>query len=306
MKTMVTGATGFVGRHVVEQLLERGHEVIAVARDIKRANEMPWINRVKFIQCDLHENYRQLLEPDNFPDALIHLAWSGLPNYQGFFHISQNLPADLTFLEAAVTAGVGHLVVAGTCLEYGMKDGPLPEEMETSPTTAYGFAKDTLRKSLQLLQKEKPFTLQWMRLFYIYGKGQNCKSLMSQLDQAIDEGRPIFNMSKGDQLRDYLPVEEVAEHFAVALENPQCQGVINCCSGVPISVLDLVTQQRILRSSNIVLNRGYYRCPPYEPVAFWGIPTKLALLGTSQKSADIYYARMESIRNTPRLSLVAG
>jgi len=304
MKVLVTGATGFVGRHVVDRLLARGHDVIAVGRDIKRAGEMPWIDRVKFIQCDLHEDYRQLLEPNNLPDALIHLAWSGLPNYQGFFHISKNLPADLAFLEAAVMSGVSHLIVAGTCLEYGMKDGPLSEDMETSPTTAYGFAKDTLRKSLQLLQMEKPFTFQWMRLFYMYGKGQNPKSLMSQFDQAIDEGKRVFNMSKGDQLRDYLPIEEVAEYFSVALENPRCQGVVNCCSGKPISVLDLVTQQRRLRSSNIALNRGYYRCPSYEPLAFWGIPAKLARLRTS--AFEIDQTRMESMRKIPRLSVVSA
>jgi nucleoside-diphosphate-sugar epimerase len=305
MKTMVTGATGFVGRHVVEQLLERGNEVIAVARDIKRAQEMPWFSRVKFIQCDLHEDYQQLLEAENLPDALVHLAWSGLPNFQDYFHISQNLPADLTFLEAAVKSGVTHLIVAGTCLEYGMKDGPLTEDMETYPTTSYGFAKDTLRKSLQQLQKEMPFTLQWMRMFYMYGKGQNCKSLMSQFDQAVNEGRAVFNMSKGDQLRDYLPIEEVAEYFAVVLENPDCQGVINCCSGKPTSVFDLVMQQRTLRSSNIVLNRGYYRCPLYEPVAFWGIPAKLSKIHTSQKTADIYHVRMESLLKVPQPSLVS-
>jgi dTDP-6-deoxy-L-talose 4-dehydrogenase (NAD+) len=306
MKVMVTGATGFVGQHVVDSLLERGNEVIAVARDIKRAGEMPWIDRVKFIQCDLHDNFSQLLERDNLPDVLVHLAWSGLPNYDSFIHISKNLHADLTFLEAAVKSGVSHLAVAGTCLEYGMQSGPLSEDMETSPTTSYGFAKDTLRKSLQLLQKEVPFTLQWMRMFYVYGKGQNCNSLISKFNQAIDEGKPSFNMSKGDQLRDYLPIEEAAEYFSIALENPDCHGVINCCSGKPISVFDLVMKQRTLRASSIVLNRGVYRCPPYEPVAFWGIPTKLHLIHTSQKTAEVYRARVESLLKVPLLSVVRG
>jgi dTDP-6-deoxy-L-talose 4-dehydrogenase (NAD+) len=212
------------------------------------------------------------------PDAIVHLAWSGLPNYRDFFHIGKNLPADLVFLEAAVKAGVPHLIVSGTCLEYGMQYGPLTEEMATSPATPYGFAKDTLRKALQMLQKESPFTFQWMRLFYMYGEGQNRNSLLAQFDRAMDERQAVFNMSAGDQLRDYLSVEEVAENFVFALQNPQVGGVINCCSGRPISVLDLVKQRRDAKESNIKLNRGYYPYPDYEPVAFWGVPTKLTLL----------------------------
>lgn len=273
MRVLVTGATGFVGRHVVSQLLSRGYSVLAVARDAKRASEMPWFDNVKFISCDLHRNFQSAFQVAGIPDALIHLAWPGLPNYRDFFHIGQNLPADLAFLEAAATIGVRHIVVAGTCLEYGMQYGPLSEEMETLPTTPYGFAKDALRKSLQLLQKDLPFTLQWMRLFYMHGEGQNPNSLLAQLDRAIGERKPVFNMSVGDQLRDYMPVTQVAENFALMLENPQCDGVINCCSGKPISVFDLITQHCQARGSSIRLNRGYYPYPDYEPLAFWGIPS---------------------------------
>lgn len=278
MKVMVTGATGFVGRHVVNSLLAGGHSVVAVARDLKRAHAMPWFDRVEFIQCDLHENFQPLLQTGCLPDAIVHLSWPGLPNYRDFFHISKNLPADLAFLEGAVKSGVPHLIVAGTCLEYGMQFGPLAEEMETHPSTPYGFAKDALRKALQLLQNEKAFTLQWVRLFYMYGEGQNKNSLLAQLDRAIDEGHSVFNMSEGNQLRDYLPIQEVAENFVFTLENPKIEGVINCCNGSPISVLDLVVQQCLARGSGIKLNRGYYPYPDYEPLAFWGVPSKLTIL----------------------------
>ena len=278
MRVMVTGATGFVGWHVVNELLGRGHSVTAVARDLNRAKKMPWYENVEFVKCDLHEDFRPLLQSENLPDVIVHLAWPGLPNYRDFFHISKNLPADLAFLEAAVQSGVTHILIAGTCLEYGMQFGPLTEEMETYPTTPYGFAKDALRKALQFLQKENVFTLQWMRLFYMYGEGQNKNSLLAQLDSAIDDGQPVFNMSYGDQLRDYLPIQKVAENFAIALESPQIEGIINCCSGKTIAVLDLVKQRCDARSSNISLNRGYYAYPDYEPMAFWGVPSKLSML----------------------------
>lgn len=275
MRVMVTGATGFVGRHVVEALLVDGHSVIAISRDLKRAQKMPWFDRVDYKQCDLHESFQHLLRPDVLPDAIVHLAWPGLPNYSDFFHISKNLPADLAFLEAAVKAGVSHLLVAGTCLEYGMQYGPLAEEMETAPTTPYGFAKDALRKALQLLQTERLFTLQWMRLFYMYGDGQNKNSLLAQLDRAIDAGLPVFNMSMGDQLRDYLPIQLVAKYLCFVLKYPAVDGVINCCSGNPVSIFDLVQKRCGERGVDMKFNRGYYPYPSYEPLAFWGTTTKL-------------------------------
>lgn len=282
MKVTVTGATGFVGRHVVDELLARGHDVTAVARDAARAATMPWFDRVTFIACDLGTSDNALLTDHPLPDALVHLAWPGLPNYRNFFHIGTNLRSDLAFLPAAVAAGVPQIMVAGTCLEYGMQNGPLSEDVVTTPHTPYGFAKDTLRKSLQMLQQERPYTLQWMRLFYMFGEGQNPNSLLAHLDRAIDQRDAMFNMSMGDQLRDYSSIKDVAGHFALALENPAaCNGVINCCSGKPTSVLDLVMRHRELRGSSIKLNRGHYPYPDYEPMAFWGIPAKLDALRAS-------------------------
>jgi dTDP-6-deoxy-L-talose 4-dehydrogenase (NAD+) len=275
VKLLVTGATGFVGAHVVGCLLAEGHDLVAIARNREKAQTMPWYDQVEFIQCDLHHNFQPALEALEGVDAVLHLAWPGLPNYKGFFHIDQNLPADLLFLKAVVEAGIRHLLVAGTCLEYGMQYGPLREDMETKPTTPYGLAKDCLRKSLQLLQTEIPFVLQWVRLFYMFGEGQNPKSLLAQLDRAIAQGEPVFNMSQGDQLRDYLPVVEVANIIARLVVAPDINGVINCCSGKPVSIVDLVTQRCQEKNSPIALNRGYYAYPDYEPMAFWGVPAKL-------------------------------
>lgn len=275
---MVTGATGFIGRHLVKKLLHVGHHVAIVARDLDRAKKFEWFNEVNHIQADLQLNYRPVIEKLVEADVLVHLAWPGLPNYQGCFHIFQNLTSDMAFLKATIESGLPHLVVAGTCLEYGLQSGALTEDMDTHPITPYGFAKDSLRKSLQFYQKEYGFTLQWMRLFYMYGEGQSPKSLLSQLDKAIDEKRQSFDMSIGSQLRDYLPIESVAEKFCAVMENSHINGVINCSSGSPISVLDFVRKRCQVRHSDIHLNLGHFPLPEYEPLEFWGVPTKLNLL----------------------------
>ena len=94
-----------------------------------------------------------------------------------------------------------------------MQQGCLDEDMPSAPANPYSLAKDTLRKFLQELRKVSPFHLKWARLFYMYGSGQNANSLLSQLDKALANGETSFNMSSGEQERDYLPVEKVAEYI---------------------------------------------------------------------------------------------
>ncbi len=275
MKIVVTGATGFVGRHLVPELMARGHSVLAVARNIERGKSMPWFDQVEFVSMDVHDPSFDSKTSLGVADVLVHLAWPGLPNYKDLFHFEQNLPAAYRFIKKMVEAGVQRVLVTGTCFEYGLQSGPLSEDLPALPENPYGLAKDTLRKFLQELQKHHPYTLQWVRLFYMYGEGQNPDSLLAQLDHAIDQGRESFNMSGGEQLRDYLPVEEVARRLAVLVETPDIKGLINCCSGEPISVRKLVEDRARERKSSIRLNLGYYPYPDYEPMAFWGDASRL-------------------------------
>lgn len=270
MKVLVTGASGFVGQHIVPELLRKGHKVTAIGRSEIKARSFKWFEHVHFIECDIHRAIINPYEDFGHPEAIMHLAWTGLPNYSSLFHFEQNLPADYQFLKAIIEGGTRQVLVTGTCLEYGMQSGELSESGLTLPTVPYGLAKDTLKKFLISLKVTRPFTLQWCRLFYMYGIGQNPNSLLAQLDRAIDEGALFFNMSRGDQLRDYLPVQVVANRLVNVLEHSNFDGEINICSGKPISVHDLVKTHLSSRGKEIKLNLGYYPYPDYEPMEFWG------------------------------------
>lgn len=275
MRVLVTGATGFVGQHLVRHLLAAGHQVTAVARDLGRAKAHDWYGAVKFKPVDIHACDVAALVAGT--DAIAHLSWHGLPNYRGRFHFETNLPRDYEFLRAAVQAGVRQIMVTGTCLEFGPDSaGRIAEGTPADPRVPYALAKDSLRKYLEILKLEFPFCLQWVRLFYMHGAGQNPQSLLSQLDRAIDEGRETFDMSGGEQLRDYLPVTDVAAKLAAVLEQPQIEGCINCCSGKPISVRRLVEEHVHARGATIRLNLGAFPYPDYEPMAFWGSSEKLS------------------------------
>lgn len=278
MNVLVTGATGFVGRHVVAQLLARGHSVRAVARNRDTAREMPWFSDVEFVAADIHAPDLQLPALTAGIDALVHLAWPGLPNYRDLFHFEHNLFSDYAFIKGVVQSGVAQVLVTGTCFEYGMHSGPLDEQTIAQPANPYGLAKHTLRLFLEALQVQQPFILQWARLFYLHGAGQNPNSLLASLDRAIDAEAARFDMSAGDQLRDYLSIDTAAGYLLDVLERPQFCGVINCCSGVPISVRALVEGRVRERNASIELNLGHYGYASHEPMAFWGVAERLKQL----------------------------
>jgi nucleoside-diphosphate-sugar epimerase len=267
-QVIVTGATGFVGQHLVPLLLENGHEVVAVARGEEKARVFDWFNDVQFVSTGLSYGTKHLKISQGM--SLIHLAWAGLPNYKSTFHFEQNLPESYEFIKSCIADGVNQVLVAGTCFEYGFKSGPIAANVRPCPNNPYGLAKDTLRQQLEFLSIENPYCLQWARLFYMYGKGQSPKSILSQLDAAIDNGDTVFNMSGGEQLRDYLPIEALVQQL-YDLHQSERKGTFNICSGQPISIRRLVEERIRKRSADISLNLGYYPYPDYEPMAFWGI-----------------------------------
>lgn len=267
-QVIVTGATGFVGQHLIPILLRKGYEIVAVARDENKARLFDWFDDVNFVSTELREGTKHLKISPGM--SLIHLAWSGLPNYKSTFHYERNLPESYNFVKSCIADGVTRVLVTGTCFEYGYANGPVSSNMRTCPNNPYGSAKDKLRQQLELLSTENPFCLQWARLFYMYGKGQNSKSILSQLDSAIDNDDAVFNMSGGEQLRDYLPIEALVRQL-YDLHESKMEGTFNICSGKPISIRRLVEERIKERSADITLNLGYYPYPDYEPMAFWGI-----------------------------------
>ncbi|HTE34456.1 MAG TPA: NAD(P)-dependent oxidoreductase [Chryseolinea sp.] len=277
MKVLVTGASGFIGRHLIGSLLKIGHSVFASSTSALKASKFEWFPNVSFIEYRIGEAYddRDLYSFFEEPDVLIHLAWDGLPDFKGLHHLERNLPAHLNFLGNLINNGLTDLTITGTCLEYGLVEGELNENMPSQPVVAYAVAKDRLRESIQLIGSAVALDFKWVRLFYMYGEGQHPKSLIPQLDRAIENGDLDFDMSGGEQLRDYLPVAEVGKLLCKIGLQSEVTGIINCCSGKPISVKRFVESYMSSIGSNIRLNLGVYPYPDYEPMAFWGNTGKL-------------------------------
>jgi dTDP-6-deoxy-L-talose 4-dehydrogenase (NAD+) len=279
-KALVTGATGFIGTPVTEELLARGYAVTALCRDAGRAEA--WARarsapeRVRVLAADLDTLSDAQMADLAGHGRILHLAWGGLNAFKSPAHLDEELPRHLRFLTRLVQAGARHLLVTGTCLEYGLKEGPLAEDLPTDPVTAYGRAKDDLRRELEPLCAAHDVALHWARLFYMRGPGQAEKSLLSQLDRAITAGADSFDMSGGEQERDYLPVAEVARLLVRVALQDRVTGVVNCASGRPVTVRALVEEHLRRRGTALRLNLGHYPYPDYEPMRFWADTTRLA------------------------------
>jgi dTDP-6-deoxy-L-talose 4-dehydrogenase (NAD+) len=281
MRVAVSGASGFVGTYVVRELASReGISVVAGSRSGARppaaspgqeSGQVAWTE----LNVESPEAAGDTFDRLGRPDVLIHLAWAGLPNYKSLHHFEAHLAHQYRFLSGLIRAGLRSLVCTGTCFEYGMQSGPMSEDMTTRPGNPYGFAKDMLQRQLHFLRAQHAFNFTWARLFYMYGAGQPASSLYTQFTTACARGDREFRMSGGEQLRDFLPVDEVARILvALALEAPD-SGIVNVCSGKPVSVRTLVENWRRTQGSDIELVLGHYPYPDYESMAFWGCDARL-------------------------------
>lgn len=209
------------------------------------------------------------------PTHIILLSWPGLPNYQENFHITRNLSACIDLIEQLTMVGLQRLVVAGTCYEYGMQNGALKEDQVTDPVNCYAIAKDNLRRYIASRFANQNVQWCWARIFYPFGPGQNPNSLLPSLQRAIDQGDLEFAMSSGRQVRDFIPVKQVALMLLELASNQHAKGIYNCGSGVPVSLRELAEECISSSLSSTILKLGVYPDRKDEPMAFWADTSKI-------------------------------
>ena len=282
---LVTGASGFIGRHVVDYLKTRhgDYNILAAGRDEAKLKSLA----CKYIVFDLDNQPANIFEFLEKPDIMIHLAWDNLNNYNELAHLEHTLPGHIKFIKAMITGGLKNLTVVGTCYEYGNINGCLAEDIRSNPEMPYSIAKDALRRFIEVLHKQYSFAYHWARIFFVYGEGQQERTLFGQFEKAVNSGAQSFNMSGGEQIRDYLHVNTLAEYLVELALDEQNNGVFNICSGKHASVRNMVEGWLKERNQSLKLNLGFYPYTPHEPFAFWGDNTKiLKFLKDSHESGN--------------------
>ena len=270
MKILVTGADGCIGRHIVNNLLDLGHEVIAVDIHTDDINDKAEKKKLNLFTADLTNVYTSL----GSPDVCLHMAWR-----DGFVHNSVNHIGDLSshykFLVALMEQGLKHLAVMGTMHEVGYWEGKIDENTPCNPISMYGIAKDALRRSMIAYCKSNSILLQWLRGFYILGDDKKNHSIFSKLLQADEQGQELFPFTTGKTKYDFINVDELVEQISKAVTQTDVTGIINCCSGNPMTLAERVENFIKDHKLKIRLNYGVFPDRPYDSPIIFGDDKKI-------------------------------
>lgn len=270
MKILVTGANGYIGRHVVNALLNKNVQVIACDVNVegidKRAESIPF-NIFDLPDCNLFEKLGS-------PDVCLHMAWRN-----GFVHNSPTQLGDLSahynFLCKLIDDGLKHLAVMGTMHEVGYWEGAIDENTPCNPTSMYGIAKDALRRSMILYTQQHDCLLQWLRCYYILGDDKRSNSIFGKILQTAERGDTTFPFTTGKNKYDFIEVDELAMLISASIMQNKITGIINCCKGNPISLAERVEQFIKDHNLNIELDYGKYPDRPYDSPCEYGNPDKI-------------------------------
>ena len=273
IKVLVTGANGYIGRHVVKALLDKGAEVIAcdiVTDDIDKRAERKAMDLFNLPEGNVFE----LL---GSPDVCLHMAWRN-----GFVHNAPTQIGDLSahykFLTAMIDGGLKQLAVMGTMHEVGYWEGAIDENTPCNPISMYGIAKDVLRRAMMLYTNQKGCILQWLRAYYILGDDKRNDSIFCKLLLAAEEGKKTFPFTTGKNKYDFITVDELANQLSAVVMQKDVTGIINCCTGKPISLADRVEQFIRENNLNIMLDYGAFPDRPYDSPCEYGNATKIKMI----------------------------
>jgi nucleoside-diphosphate-sugar epimerase len=230
-RVLVTGATGFIGRHCLPLLTARGYETHAVSfrNTLKEApNDIQW-HQVDLMEASQLLKMMKTVEPTH----LLHLAWYVVPGK--CWNSPENLrwvQTSLDLLQAFSKHGGQRVVIAGTCAEYDWRYSYCSERITPlAPTSLYGSCKHALQIMCEAFSKEMDLSSAWGRIFFLYGPYEHPMRLVSSVICSLLRGEAA-RCTHGNQLRDYLYVKDVAEAFIMILDN-DIQGPVNIASGHP-------------------------------------------------------------------------
>lgn len=278
MRIMVTGADGYIGRGVVSQLLDAGHKVMAMGLcscGLSHDNLEEHVGDVFSYDFQSNEN----------PDVLLHLAWRNGFSHNDISHLD-DLSKHYLIIKAALEAGVKRIAVMGSMHEVGYHEGAVDENTPCNPTTPYGVAKNALRQLTGELCRQHGAQMQWLRGFYLVSNdGRGC-SIFSKIVAAEREGKDEFPFTSGRCKYDFLPYEEFCRQVVAVVEQDEVNGIINICSGEPISLGDYI--EHFINDNGFLIKLGYGKYPdrPYDSPAIWGDASKIRKILAARSSLD--------------------
>lgn len=235
-RVLITGGTGFIGRHVVDELIQKGYEVHSLVYP-PFAPEKEGLVQYEMNLMD-SAAVDKFLRENNF-ENLIHLAWYVGPKcHVADVNIDWTI-ATLQLLKSFKENGGKKFLGAGTISEYEYKYGFLVEEQTpTSPQTLYGECKNSIYKMAEVYCKQNGIAFKWPRIFNLYGPAEKSARLMPSVINSCLKGEDV-KVSDCLKFQDYLHVKDTAAGIVSVFE-ANVEGAVNICSGKPVQLRTIV------------------------------------------------------------------
>lgn len=270
---LVTGATGFVGRHLLDALVRGGVRVRAVVRAGREQTlvEHPAVKSVVTTPSLFHEDEAWWRRAAEGMDTVIHAAWYAVPGQ--YLQAPENLDClngTLIMARGCLAAGMRRFVGIGTCFEYDLAAGDLSVDTPLKPQTLYAAAKASTYACLSNWLPAAGMEFAWCRLFYLHGPGEDERRFVPYLRACLSAGKTA-DLTSGNQVRDYIDVRDAAARIAgLALGTPT--GPVNICSGVPVTIRELALTIAAEYGRPDLLNFGARPDNSFDPPRIVGIP----------------------------------
>lgn len=271
---LITGCNGYIGRHVCEKMLEMDCcKVVGVSRTFSDDVVPDY-----FCQCDIFNETElgELLKSHKITHC-IHLAWRNGFDHNNRSHM-EDLPFHIKFISTLAKSGCRNISVIGTMHEVGFYEGMVSDQTPCNPRTFYGIAKNALRQALIVMSKIDKFNLKWLRVYYITGDDQRNNSVLTKLLLAAKSGCRKFPFTTGESLYDFIDVNILADQIIKATIQDKINGVIECCSGEPQRLRDVVEKFIKDRNLDIDLEFGKYPERPYDSKIIYGDRSQIDLI----------------------------
>lgn len=269
MKIIVTGANGYIGSHVVKELVENNHKVFAIDFSNNRIDKRAIFKNINiYDDIDLYNICEQ-------PDAIIHLACKDVPIHNSLWHI-EHIFKNFKILKNMIDSGIKQVITVGSMHDIGYYIGAIDENTIPKPQTFYGISKDTLRRLLEVYIKDKDICYQHLRFYYTYGDDeQSSGSIFSKILQMEKEGKTSFPFTDGKNQFDYLEIHELAKQIRFVVEQTKITGIINCCSGKPVTIKDQV--EKFLKENQLKIKPDFGKFPTraYDSPCIYGNNKKI-------------------------------
>lgn len=275
MRVLLTGASGFLGRSVVELLSRHGIDTVLTGR-----RQPHGVLASNSLQVDLlgSVDFDELVRSSG-ATHLLHLAWYA--EHGKYWTSPLNfrwVDATVRLTESFCLAGGQKVVLAGTCAEYDWSYGYCSEaNTPLNPATLYGTAKDVTRRLVTAVCAEHQVPCAWGRIFLPYGPGEDSRRLIPALTDVFDGKRAPFGVN-ATAFRDFLHVEDVAAGFLTLLQS-EAAGTFNICSGRPIQIAEVVRMLAQSRNADPQLVLALSTERPGDPTLLVGDNKKISAFG---------------------------